>query len=174
MKRLVLLLPLVLLLFGCADRSEIVWETVDDDCTQTVGAWADAYAIFVPLEDDVEVLASTPAHTETVYAHESGDYTMVTKTYLAADLESAVRQLSGFGASELQILRTTRHGLPEYRFAWYEPDGESGKVCRADLIRDGDRCYACVFAVQEHAGGRYASLIADTFEHLSLRESEGF
>lgn len=174
MKRLVLFLPLVFLLCACAHRSEIVWETVDDDLSETVGAWSDTYAIFVPTADDVAVFAPTAAQTETVYAPESGDYTMVTKTYLAADLESAVRQLSGFGASELQIVQTTRHGLPEYRFAWYEPSGESGRVCRADLIMDGERCYACVFSVQEAVGGKYASLIADTFAHLSLRESEGF
>ena len=174
MKRLLLLLPLIFLLCACADRSEIVWETVDDDCAESVGAWSDTYAIFIPLSDDVAVLAPTPAHTETVYAPESGEYSLVTKTYLASDLESAVRQLSGFGASELQLLQTTRHGLPEYRFAWYEPSGENGRVCRADLICDGDRCYACVFSVQESAGGKYAALIADTFAHLSLRESEGF
>lgn len=169
MKRLAVLFPLLFLLTACSSTAA-VWETVNDELAPP--AEPEVYSVFVPLGFEADFIADK-VHGEAVYTSENGDYTVTTKSFLATGLDSAVRQLTGFEASQLQLQKTQRHGLPEYRFAWYSADS-GGRVCRGGLLQDGSRWYACVFAVDENAGGRYTKLIAEAFRHISLSRSEGF
>ena len=70
--------------------------------------------------------------------------------FLAWDEAAAVRLLTGQGRPRrLTVLETTRFGLPQAQFAWY--DADAGRLCRADLILDGTTGYAW-YAVSPRPG----------------------
>ena len=172
LKRFFMLFLVCLLLFGCAAKPEPVWETVADELEEDVW-WEDsAFRIVIPVASDVTQDETSPARMRTVYTQQDGEYELFTNRFLASDLSGAVRQLTGYEADELQMIETSRYGMPEYRFAWYREAADGGRVCRADLLQDGQVFYAAVFSVQEKAGGKYHGLIAQTFGALSLFEQD--
>lgn len=172
MKRAIPFLLVILLLCGCgAERA--VTETVCDE-VQPASSWLrDAYAITFAVPDDAEALPVSPAENRRVYLQPDGLYEIETRVLLASDVGSAIRQVSGFDADDLDVVRLTRFSMPEYRFAWYRAAGESGMVCRADLFRDGDRYYVVTVSVREDAGREAHRLATEVFSTVGLFYDEG-
>lgn len=143
--KLICLLCVLLLLTGCSTVP--VWETVDDFSPAIpASTWLDeAYAIQIGLPDHAELTWQT----DTCTLYEAETMQIMTETFLASDLNTAVRHLSGYDAENLLILETTRFDLPEYQFAWYTQTAEGGNLCRADLVMDGSTCYAVVCTAPE-------------------------
>ena len=170
MKVLVLALLLVMLTGGCA--SQEAWETVDDALPQQVGAWqTQAYSIQVALPMGAEFVG---ADTEgSLYAVEDGELEIRTATFLASELNAAVKHLSGLQAERMTVVQTTRFGLPEYHFAWYAQTEEGGRVCQADLVMDGLCCYAVVTSVPEDNGKDYQQTCRQVFSSFGLSFDEG-
>ena len=71
-------------------------------------------------------------------------------------------------------MNTRRCGLPESQFAWYATGEEGGRLCRADILRDGDHCYALTFSVREELAPQYAELAQHVFESFSLNADKDF
>ena len=84
-----------------------------------------------------------------------------------------MHQVSGCDAKTLSIVQTRRFSMPEYRFAWYAPDGEDGWVCRADLFCDGERYYCVVCRVRESARENCGQLATEVFSTVGLFTDEG-
>lgn len=145
--RFIVLVCLVLMLTGCSVHTA-GWETVEDFVpTATETNDSPLYAISVGLPD-----AALTDEAEGCRRYETGTLQVETSTFLASDVNSAVRHLSGYEAERLTILQTSRFDLPEYQFAWYSQTEEGGRLCRADLVMDGMNCYAVVCSAPEEAG----------------------
>lgn len=102
----------------------------------------------------------------------NGDYRIETSVFLASGLDSAVHQLSGLDAHGLTIVETVRFDLPEYHFAWYDGSGE-GLLRQADLVLDGETCYAVVCSRTEAAGPEGDAMTRSVFSSFGLYRDEG-
>ena len=176
MKKQVWLLAALSLLFlsACKPAAEPVWETVDDlDVVQTVGI-QDTYTMVFDVPMDAVMDTAATQSGRTVYEQKDGDYEIVCETFPASGIEGIVRRLTGFEKDKLDVIETTRFGLPEYRFAWCSDSEEGSRVCRADVIFEAPYCYALTFSVREDAASRYHSTQEQTFASMSLFTDEGF
>ncbi len=172
MKKLVLLFLPLLLLCGCAEEPAIR-ETVSDTI-EPVECWqSEAYDILLEIPEDVALLPENPAQSGKTYVQEDGLYEIETQVFLASDAESAIHQLSGFRAEDLEVVCLSRFSMPEYRFAWYRPSDDGGRICRADLFCDGQQCYAVTVSVSEDAARMYHQLAAEVFSTVGLFFDEG-
>lgn len=168
---LVLLLSLGAAL--CACRAEPDWETVDDAAVPVMAPASAPYIITYGVPDDT-TMEPLSAKNRGLYVAENGDYEILSDVVTAATLDDALRQISGFGEDDLEIVETTRFGLPEYRFAWSSVSDEGEYVSEASLIEDGDYYYALVFSVRQGLGGRYDECAAAVFASFGLYGDESF
>lgn len=142
--KIVALFSILLLLVGCSVQPT-AWETVAD--VPASGQGNMEYEIMVGLPE-----TALTDESETCRHYETADLQVDVWTFFVSDMDTAVRQLSGFEAEKLTVLQTSRFGLPEYQFAWYCQTEEGGRLCRADLVMDGMTCYAVVCSFLEDAG----------------------
>ena len=134
----------VMMLTGCSAKP--VWETVEDVIPADVQR-VQSYEISL----DLPLTYLGGSGDDCLY--QSGSVEVQTTAFYAADLDAAVRQLSGFSAEQLSIVKTLRDTLPEYQFAWYSETEEGGRLFRADLMMDGTACYAVVCSAAETSEG---------------------
>lgn len=176
MQRRLALVFLVLgaaLLCGCQPAETPVAELVTDSIPASVTVDT-PYAITVSVPQDAQNADEAPFFgAERIYRPEDGRYEIETKSILAESPDSAVHQISGYAAEELAVVETRRFSMPEYRFAWYAPDGADGWVCRADLFRDGERYYCVICRVRESAGENCGQLATEVFSTVGLFTDEG-
>ena len=131
-------------LTGCS--AQPVWETVEDGIPAELPV-LQTYEISL----DVPMTFLGGSRKDSLYA--CGSVEVHTTSFYAADLDAAVRQLSGFSAEKLNIVKTHRNVLPEYQFAWYSETEEGGRLYRADLLMDDTLCYAVICSAPETAEG---------------------
>jgi hypothetical protein len=170
MKKFVLLLAAALLLLPLAACAKTeTWETVDEEIPLTAGSCLDgAYDIVYTAPPDAVRETFGAQDGCSVCTAAGGDYEITSQVLLASSAESAVRRLSGFAPERLNIIKTSRCGLPEYQFAWYTTGDEGGRLCRTDLLMDGLYGYALTFSEREGLGTAYDSTVKDVFASLSL------
>ena len=170
-----LIVVLALLLCGCS-RAEAAWETVDDaEIMAASGSWLDsAYTMVFSVPQDAVEDTTASGRDCTVYTQADGGYEIERRTMLCADADSAVRRLSGFAPEQLDVIETTRFGLPEYQFAWYSETDEGARLYRADVLLDGTYAYALKLSVPESGGCQYDSTAQGVFATLGLYTDEGF
>lgn len=166
MRIMVFLAAMCVLLSGCSRA--VVWEQVTDtEPAEQVAFWQEeAYALTVAVPPELRMVESN------FYETENGAWQVEIQTFLASDLGSAVRRLSGFETDRLTILQTSRFGLPEYRFAWYSQTAEGGRNYRADLVMDKTVCYAVVSSCSETVGNEYEQQIRQVFASVGLSDGE--
>ena len=169
MKKVALML-MMLLLSGCAAP---VWETVDDEIPGVEDAsWVDeAYTVQIGMPSGIALTEERDGWQ--LYSTADGDLEVETRTFLASDLDSAVRMVSGFEAEELTILQTTRFDLPEYQFAWVAQTERGSRLYRADVVMNGTECYAVVCSRPEDAGNDHDTEIRQVFASFGLFTDEG-
>lgn len=161
------LIFLVLMLTGCSMQTA-AWETVSDTMSVPVSGQIQAdYDVTVGLSE-----SALTDRTENCRHYETETLQVDVWNFQAADLHTAVRQLSGFEAEKLTILQTNRFDLPEYQFAWYCQTEEGGRLCRADLVMDGMTCYAVVCSFPEEAGEHAWEEARQVFSSFGLSPAE--
>ena len=172
--RKILLSSLLLCGLLCGCRAEPDWETVDDDAVLQVSAMVEPpYVITYGVPDDAS-MEPLSVKNRSLYVGENGDYEIFSDALSAASLDDAIRQVSGFGETDLSVLETTRFGLPEYRFAWASSSDEGEYVSQASLVKDGDYYYALVFSVRQGLGGKYDDCAEAVFSSFGLYGDESF
>lgn len=160
--KFLVLISLALMLSGCSMQTAS-WETVAD----TIEHRQPTYDITVGLSE-----SALTDRTDRCKRYETGDIQVDTQTFQAADLDAAVRYISGFEAEKLTILQTSRFDLPEYQFAWYSQTEEGGRLYRADLVMDGMSCYAVVCSSPEQAGETAWEEARQVFSSFGLTPAE--
>lgn len=169
MKQVVCLICL-LLLTGCSGP---VWETVNDTIPQEpVAVWQEqVYELQVGVPEEAQLMLQSTDGS--LHSTENGELEVETRTFLASDLDHAVRILSGYSAEELTVLGTMRFSLPEYQFAWVSQTDQGARLFRADLIMDGTCCYAVICSSLEDAGDLYAFQARKVFSSFGLAADSG-
>ncbi len=154
-------------------RAAIDWETVDDEVIPASGPIEEPYVITFGVPDDA-TMEPLSAHDRGLYVAENGDYEVYSDVIAAPNLDQALKAVSGFGEDELDVVETTRFGLPEYRFAWASASDEGGRVSRAALVEDENYFYALVFSVKEGLGTKYDEEAEAVFSSFGLYGDEMF
>ncbi len=149
-------------LTGCS--AQPVWETVEDGIPAEV-------PILQTYDISVDLPLTYLDGNEKDCLYTSGSVEVHTTSFYASDLDAAVRQLSGFSAEDLNIVKTLRETLPEYQFAWYSETEEGGRLFRADLVMDDTACYAVVCSAPETAEG-FHEQARQVFSAFTLSEPE--
>ena len=158
MKKIMGMAAAILLLSGCAADAQ--WETVHDSMEQMQPVWQETtYQIQHEIPEGMKLLYEREG--ERLYTDGASELSV--QTFLAADAEDAVKKLSGYDASKLQIIQTERFGLPQYHFAWYSLTEEGDRLSRASLIMDGTACYAMVSSIPGDQDAEPTSALFSTF-----------
>ena len=86
--------------------------------------------------------------------YDCGDYVLTTQIMQGGDLDSTLRQLTGFSGDDLAHMKTKQQGIDRYDCVWTAV-GESGEqVCRAVILDDGSYHYTvAVMADATKTGG---------------------
>ena len=131
------------------------------------------YIITFGLPADTEASPLSEDY-RSLYVHEDGDYEILSDVISAYSLDDALQQVSGFGKDELEVIETSRFGLPEYQFAWVSNSDEGTFLSRASLVEDSDYYYALVFSVREGVGTAYEDCAEAVFASFGLHGDEMF
>ena len=160
-------------LSGCA--AQYVWETVDDTIpAEAASVLESAYRLDFDVPDDALAPVFSGDGAAASYEQTDGLYEICVQTLLSSTPDGVIRRLSGFEPEQLQVLKTRRFGLPEYQFAWYQTSEEGGRLCRADVLCDGETCYALTFSVNEEAAAEYDAAARHVFESIILNSNSDF
>lgn len=171
MKISVILASAVLAVVCCGCASATTWETVDDEIIAASGPAEEPYVITFGVPSDVDANPLTDGN-RSLYVQEDGDYEILSDVVTAPNADDAIRQVSGFEAGELDVVETTRFGLPEYRFAWVSESDEGAYVSQAAVVEDGSYYYALVFSVREEAGNAYDESAEAVFDSFGIYGNE--
>lgn len=169
MKKVLLLVGMVGILTGCG--AVPAWEYVQDRVMpEEVLCWQqEAYAISLGLPQDCELLEEELGRS--VYGKE--DLRVEKRMFLTSGKEHAIKTVSGLDASRLTVMETTRFGMPEYQFAWYQEREEGGRLCRADLIVHDQECYAVLCSTAVESGSEHEQEIRQVLSSFGLYTAEG-
>lgn len=154
---------------GCA--SVTTWETVDDEIVEASGPAEEPYVITFGVPEDVS-LDPLSEGSRSLYVQKDGDYEILSDVVTAPNASRAIEAVSGFDAGELDVVETTRFGLPEYRFAWVAASDEGNYVSQASVVEDGSYYYALVFSVREEAGNAYEDCAEEVFATFGIYGNE--
>ncbi len=155
---------------GCASDA-VTWETVDDEIVEASGPAEEPYIITFGVPSDVDANPLTDG-SRSLYVQEDGDYEILSDVVTAPNHDAAIEQVSGFPADELDVLETTRFGLPEYRFAWVSESDEGSYVSQAAVVEDGNYYYTLVFSAREEVGNAYDSCAEEVFASFGIYGNE--
>lgn len=166
------MLSLALAVLLCACVSNVpVWETVDDEPTAAVSGRHPSSIVFSVPEGSIRQTFSQSGAPQ-LYTAPDGSYEIVAAVFDTADPMAAISALTGFDASTLQPITTTRFGLPEYQFAWSAACDEGERVYRAAMLSDERYCYALSFSVPAGSGTQYDSTCEQVFATFGLYYDE--
>ncbi len=168
-KKLLVFVGMLGLLTGCGATP--TWEYVQDRVMpEEVVCWQEeAYTISLGLPQDCALLKEELGRS--VYGKD--DLEVEKRMFLTSGKENAIKTVSGLDASQLTVMETTRFGMPEYQFAWYQEQEQGGRLCRADLIIHDQECYAVICSSAVEAGDSHADEIRQVFSSFGLYTAEG-
>ena len=166
------LLALALTVLLCACVSNIpVWETVDDEVVLPTSARGPSSIVFSVPEGAVRQTFSQNGAPQ-VYTAPDGSYEITAAVFTESDPNAVIASLTGFDAASLQIVTTTRFGLPEYQFAWTSVSDEAELLHRAAVLSDGPYCYALCISRNADSGTQYDSIQQSVFATFGLYYDE--
>jgi len=162
LKKLYMLLPLVLLLFGCAPEEE-TFETVADEILQPVMAAPRQIALQLPDDTVAPVLDSDQ---EQVYL--CTDYEIVVETLPAGDVSATIRHLCGYDPEKLTVMQTRQGEVARYEFVWVSAGEEGDRLGRAVIMDDGAYHY-CLSALRDAGSEANSQIVwSQVFDSFQL------
>lgn len=164
MRKLCVALAVSLMLCGCG--SQAAFESVTD--LADVPAVSQMRKIKLSLPKD----ATAP----TLYSEECGslylcdDYTISVQTLEGGDMDSTLRQLTGFGKADLTVMETEYGGIKRCSCVW-SAAGEGGDhVGRALILDDGNYHYAVSVMAEFSRAGDLSAKWQELFESVELTD----
>ena len=147
MKRIILLLIVSVMLTGCGAVSDL--EVVQDEI---VGE-------SIPVYYDLKIALPEEASSPTLVADDGAlyicdDFNIAVQKLPVSGIEKAVETITGLDHDRLTIIKTSKDGLPCYRFAWTVAGEATAQSCIAMLLDDGMYYHAVtIMADASLAGG---------------------
>ena len=159
MKKLSVLLLLCLLFTGCAAAE--TFETV-----------ADVYGE-QNIPEPRQVMISIPENAQVVSGEQGmlylcDGYEITVETLSGGDINETLRQLTGFGSSDLTVMETAQMGQNRYECVWTAAGEGGDMVGRAAVLDDG--CYHYCVTV---TGAADDASLQETFRTILASFSTG-
>jgi len=162
MKKLWVLPLIVFLLAGCGKKKAL--ETMTDVLDTPVIAAAQRIQLQLPPE------LSTPAlQSETSGSlYLCDDYSVIVQTVSAGDLDETIRNATGMGKDDLQILQTRQGDTKRYQWMWTANGEEGIQVGRGCVLDDGTYHYVLTALADEDVAGKVQPQWKEIFTSFSL------
>ena len=155
MKRL-LLLPLLLLLCGCAAQPAM--ETVSD--VYAVPASVAGYTLSVQLPEAAAQFVMEEPGGSKLFSCEG--YTVTIQELEGGDLPRTVRTVTGQDVQNLTVMTTRQGEFRRHAFAWTAAGEGSQQICRTVILDDG-RCHHALTVMADHT---LAGQLSEEWEHI--------
>ncbi len=147
MKKLLAVLLLAFILAGCG--GEPVYETIGD--VPIPQDTPEMLEIIVKIPEEAAAMVMTSDDGAKLYMCE--DYYITLQTMPAGDMDGVFRELTGYSAENLQVIRSQFQGLDRYRLVWSSVGEGADQVGRACVYSDGNYCYALTAMAPEDKAG---------------------
>lgn len=146
LKKCFFLLLMMGMLTGCASPT---FETLGDVPHQQVAAPTPRKVVLTLPEEAHQAMWSQDGNT--IYLCD--DYTIHLQTLQASDLQSSIRQISGFDREKLTVLESACTDHDRYEWVWTAPGEGGDAVFRCVLLSDGDFHYALTVSADADDAG---------------------
>lgn len=163
MKKLVVILALMFLLSGC---TEDVFETIGDQ--NDVVVMATPAAVLVDLPSSAASPVMEGAYGKLYFCD---GYELAIETHQAGDLNATLRNLTGFGKDELQLIQTLRCGVPCYESTWCAAGDTGDQVGRIMVLDDGNYHYCISFMADADEAAACTAEWQSVLDSLALAEN---
>ncbi len=161
-KKLWILLGLGLLLTGCGAQQ--TFETVDD--VQAAPAMAQMRQVTIALPNDAVLPTVENDTTGKLYLCDG--YAVAVQTMEAGDLDSTLRQLTGFDRERLTLMQTEQSGVKRYDCVWTAVGEGGDHVCRGVILDDGDYHYTVTVMAEFSVAGDLTETWQTLLDSVSL------
>jgi len=159
--KIVMLMLVAVLLAGCGKTE--VYETVHDEMAQSVSAQPREIVFDLAQEP---VMPAMESDSGTLYL--CGDFDVVVHTCQSGDLNSTVREVSGFLPEELTVLQTEKGEVARYEFVWTSATDLGQQIGRATILDDGNYHYILSATVDAELIEEYQEIWNGIFESFQL------
>ena len=160
MKRFCIILPLLLLLSGCAAKETM--ETVADELIQPVMAQPGEISVRLPENAVAPVLESDKRQ---LYMSES--YEIVIETMESGDVNATIQTLSGYEKDQLTVMQTETDRATRYEFVW-SCAGEKGQRLGRGVILDDGNYHYCLSVLRDADAEKSQIVWSDVFASFML------
>lgn len=160
--RKLLWIPVVLLLLTGCGAAETM-ETIADEMILPV--MAEPKEIWVALPED-SAMPAMESESGTLYI--CSDYDVMLQTMEAGDLDGTIRTVSGYGAEELTVVKTSEGELDRYEFVWTAAGELGQEIGRATILDDGTYHYVLSATINAEKIEEYQEVWNGIFESFSL------
>lgn len=176
MKKITVALTLILMiaLSACADKGAEEALVIQDEIPSSETTQSLKYTITFAMPDSaIQATAATPAD-KVWYEAADGSYCIITEITPQSDAASVIQDMTGFAPEELDIIRSQRLSMPEYRFRWVS-EGEKGlEVCSGAVLEDTGYSYSIQFRAAEDCAKDCRDIRDDVLSSFSLFYDEGY
>lgn len=161
MRKCVYFLLSLFLLAGCAQQE--TFETISDEIPSAEPVSARQVNLTLPEE------AAVPAsESESGKLYLCDGYEILLQTLPAGNLDATLRNVTGYGQQELELIRTETDGIRRYDLVW-SCLGENGEqVGRAAIYDDGNYHYVLSVLAQADRAKEYQDVFSQLFSSYSL------
>ena len=128
-----ILLPVILC--GCSQQK--VLETVSDEYVPPTVIAMQQMAVDIP--DGAVVSAMADDTSGSIYFCDG--YTMTLQTMASGDLNETVNSVTGYDASQLELIETASGNANRYDWVWVSAGEGEEQVCRGAILDDGNYHY---------------------------------
>ena len=139
MKKLVCLMVLMMILSGCVNMTEPVYETVQDEIADPVAAEPKPISVWLPDE----AAAQTMANGEMGECYSWGECELRIETLTGGDIRATLQKLSGLSPDNLTVMEYERDGLQIYQTVW-SATGEEGITLGRCMVADDGNYHYCI------------------------------
>lgn len=137
MKKIVLVLSVMMLLSGCVNPAEPVFETVADPAVQSVAAEPAPVSVWLPDT----AAAQTAAEGGSSYTWDECELRV--QTLSGGDIRKTLEVLTGMAAERLTVMEYKRGELQMYQTVW-SMTGEEGVTLGRCLVADDGNYHYCI------------------------------
>lgn len=159
MKKLCFLLVFVLLLAGC--QAAPTFETMDDVYAPQVQSAPKQVALALP--EDVQTVAGGDGK---LYLCDG--YEVTVQTLSSGDINSTLRQLTGFASDGLTTVQTAASGVTRYACVWTAAGENGDTVGRAVVLDDGQYHYCVTVMGSADGAGELAPAWTQILNSIEL------
>ena len=162
MKKLLVLLPMIFLLAGCASQETM--ETINDD--YQVVAIPSAQQIMLDLPENTQSPVLQSQEMGTIYFCDN--FFITVQTVQSDDLNDTIRSCTGFSKDQLRVINTKTQDLERYECVWSAVGEGQEQVGRLCILDDGNYHYVLTTMTDAENAGSLQATWQKLFDSMRL------